>query len=70
MIRTLALLLLLAPQGTDPAELVRQLGAADAAARDRASADLEKLGKAAIPALQNARASTDLEIRDRAIAVL
>ncbi|HZW30070.1 MAG TPA: hypothetical protein VFF52_05140 [Isosphaeraceae bacterium] len=55
------------PSGpADPAELVRQLGAARYAAREAASAALERLGRPALKALRAARDARDPEIRTRA----
>lgn len=54
----------------DPAKLVRQLGSARFAEREAASAALEKLGPAALPALRDAREATDPELRTRAEAII
>jgi hypothetical protein len=53
----------------DPAELVRQLGAARYAEREAASAALEAMGPAALPALRTASESKDPELRNRVAAI-
>jgi hypothetical protein len=54
----------------DPAALVSRLGAGQFAEREAASQDLERLGRAAMPALQAARQARDAEIRERAANIL
>src|SRR4051794_21147171 len=67
----LALVLAVLGSGPDPSELVDRLGSNRPADRAEASAALEKLGDAAVPALRAARfGSTDLVLRARAAAVL
>ena len=72
-----ALLAELAPEGRPDAEsiakgaaLVKRLEADDIATRDEAIRDLLKLGAGAVPALQEAARSKDLEFRQRAAHVL
>jgi hypothetical protein len=60
-----AVLLLGQSPTRDAADLVRQLGAARYAERDAASAALEALGPAALPALLAAAESKDPELRNR-----
>jgi len=55
---------------TNPQVLLEQLGAARYADREAAAKALEKLGREAIPVLQNGRESRDMEIRTRAAALL
>jgi hypothetical protein len=69
MLRLLLLAVLLAPQD-DVDDLLRRLGDADAAVREKASAALASRGDAARAALEKARTSQDPEIRARATAVL
>jgi hypothetical protein len=52
------------------ADCIRKLGSAAFAEREQASADLIKLGPAAVPALQAALASEDPEIVERAREIL
>ncbi len=54
----------------NPQILLEQLGAARYADREAAARALEKLGREAIPALQNGRDARDMEIRTRAAALL
>jgi hypothetical protein len=54
----------------DPAALVLQLGASRFAERQAAGTALERLGSLALPALQAARASRDMEIKTRAAHLL
>ncbi|MGB0066653.1 MAG: hypothetical protein WBQ11_01300, partial [Isosphaeraceae bacterium] len=54
----------------NPQILLEQLGATRYADREAAARALEKLGREAIPVLQNARDSRDMEIRTRAAALL
>jgi hypothetical protein len=54
----------------DPQVLLQQLGAARYADREAAARALEQLGREAIPVLQGARDSRDMEIRTRAGALL
>lgn len=54
----------------DPAELVRRLGSGKYAVREAASATLEKLGAKALPALRVATEHRDLEVRNRASALV
>jgi len=49
-----------------PAELVKQLGHEDFAVREKATAALVKMGEKAVPALEKALESDDLEVRLRA----
>jgi len=53
-------------QGTDPEELVRQLGDARFRVREMAQHKLIALGRAAVPALRRALASDDPEVKKRA----
>ena len=55
------------PSDPDPAALVCQLGASRFADRQAAAVALERLGAPALPALQAARESRDMEIKTRAI---
>ena len=50
-----------------PQFLLEQLGAPRYADREAAARELEDLGREAIPILQNARESRDMEIRTRAL---
>lgn len=50
----------------DPFELVGQLGAPRFAVREKAAGDLERLGRASLPALRSAREAKDPEVRNRA----
>ncbi|MFM8270967.1 MAG: hypothetical protein ACKODX_01325, partial [Gemmata sp.] len=61
-----------APPGSGPAaaELIARLGSDDFRTRERATADLEQAGAAAIPALREAARSADPEVRRRAGGVL
>ena len=63
----LAFWLLAAPS---PEALVRDLGAADYATRERASAALRQLGAAARPVLEQVENVADPEVRERARAIL
>jgi hypothetical protein len=64
---TLALAaLVLAQDAADPAELVRKLGHDDYVVREQATQDLIEMGEDAIPALEKALQSDDLEVRLRA----
>jgi hypothetical protein len=54
----------------NPQVLLEQLGAARYADREAAARALESLGREAIPVLQNARESRDMEIRTRSVALL
>ena len=54
----------------DPQILLEQLGASRYADREAAARALEKLGREAIPVLQNGRDARDMEIRTRAAALL
>jgi hypothetical protein len=54
----------------DPPALVSQLGAARYADREAASLALERLGRAALPALRGARDARDPEIRTRAAGLV
>ena len=51
------------PDGPDPAELVRQLGAPVAAERDAAAEQLERMGEAVLPVLRVATDSRNPEVR-------
>jgi hypothetical protein len=51
---------------TDPSALVARLGAARYADRESAAAALEKLGRAALPALKQGRKASDPEVQARA----
>lgn len=51
--------------------LVKQLGADDFAEREKAQAELEKLGEAAVPALKEFHAATDdAEVKTRLLSVI
>ena len=63
-------LLLQSPSPPAPQSLVDQLGAAKYADREAAARALEQLGREALPALQAARDSRDMEIRTRAASLL
>lgn len=63
-------LLLQSPSPPTPQALVDQLGAAKYADREAAASSLEQLGREALPALQAARDSRDMEIRTRAASLL
>lgn len=52
--------------GDDPAELVKKLGSDDYAVREEAQGKLIAMGEKAIPALEEALKSDDLEVRLRA----
>jgi len=52
------------------ASLVKQLGSREFSARDAASKELAKIGKAALPALRAATKSKDLEVAERAQAAI
>ncbi len=54
----------------DPSALVEQLGAPRYVDREAAARELEHLGRKAVPVLQAARDSRDMEIRTRAAALL
>jgi len=67
----LALIVLLGQvPAADPAALVGRLGSPRYAEREAAAAELERLGRQAIPALRAARDARDLEIRTRASALV
>lgn len=53
-----------------PSELVKQLGAGRFSDREEAAKALEQLGRAALPALREARDDKDLEVRTRAGALI
>jgi hypothetical protein len=55
---------------TSPAALVAQLGAARYADREAAADVLVRLGRAALPALRDARLAPDMEIRTRALNLI
>lgn len=55
---------------TDPARLVTRLGSQKYAERQAAAEALERLGRAALPALRDARESRDLEVRTRTTSLL
>jgi hypothetical protein len=55
---------------TDPAALVALLGSRRYADRQSAADSLERLGRAALPALRVAQDSPDLEVRTRSVALL
>jgi len=55
---------------TDPADLVPRLGAPRYAERERASVELERLGRRALPALRAARDLKDPEVRTRAATLV
>ncbi len=64
---TIAALLVAAAIGlASPADLVARLGSTRYADRERATADLERLGREALPALRRAGEARDPEIRQRA----
>lgn len=54
---------------SDPEALVRQLGSSRYAEREEAAAELERLGRDALPALRAARQDRDPEVRARAVAL-
>ena len=54
----------------DPSALVTRLGSPKYVDREAAAADLERLGRRAIPALRSARDARDIEIRTRASALI
>ena len=54
----------------DPAAQVSQLGSAKYSKREAASAELERLGRVALPALRHAVESKDPEIRNRAMLLV
>ena len=54
----------------NPHDLLEQLGTAHYADREAAAKALDRLGREAIPVLQDARVSRDMEIRTRATALL
>ncbi len=56
--------------GDGPGELVRRLGSGKFAEREAASAALEAIGPAALPALRAASDSKDLELRNRVTALV
>jgi hypothetical protein len=63
----LALAALVFAQGADdPAEIVKQLGSEDYAVREEAQRKLIEMGEKAVPALEEALKSDDLEVRLRA----
>lgn len=66
-IRLVVLLGVLGIAGSDPVSLVRRLGAPKYAEREIASAEIEKLGREALPALKAAKTASDAEIRSRAM---
>ena len=66
----LCFLLSLTVTGSNPADLVKKLGASRYAHREAASASLERLGREALPALKAARDSPDAEIRNRAVELV
>lgn len=67
----LALGMLFAAQdGTRIADLVKKLGSDDFEQRQKADKELRKIGKAAIPHLEEAARSKDLEVASRARAIL
>jgi hypothetical protein len=75
MIATLLIpALLLAPQDEETTKkidaLIRDLGAEDFETREKASAELRKIGKPAVPALRKAAESEDAEVKMRAKAIL
>ena len=69
-IRLILLLSVMGLSGTDPSGLVKRLGAPKYADREAASAEIEKLGPEALPALRAARTARDAEIRSRAMALV
>ena len=62
--------LLIAADEPDPAQLVRRLGSDRFAERVEAARALERLGKAALPALRAAKDSQDPKVRVRVAALL
>jgi hypothetical protein len=67
LLAPLALAAIVFAQGADdPAELVKKLGSDDYAAREEAQQKLVDMGEKAIPALEEALKSDDLEVRLRA----
>jgi hypothetical protein len=58
--------IVLAQDVTDPAELVKKLGSEDYAVREDAQKKLIEMGERAVPALEEALKSDDLEVRLRA----
>lgn len=75
MMSTLLMAALLAPQQDEDLAkkidaLVRDLGAEDFETREKATAELKKIGKPAIPALKKAAESEDAEVKVRAKALL
>ena len=69
--RFLLLALLLSPRHDDPVrELIGNLGDNDPGVREAASAELRKIGTAALPALEAAAADPDDEVRVRALELL
>ena len=68
---SLALAVILsAPTAPDPSGLVRELNAAPRDRREAAETALEKLGRAAVPALRAGRESRNPDVRARSAAVL
>jgi hypothetical protein len=65
----LAVIILADSPSADPASLVLQLGSPLYSLREAAEADLARMGRQALPALQAARNSKDPEIRTRASAI-
>ena len=63
-------LLAQSPTSPSPRALVEQLGAARYADREAAARALEQLGREALPALEAARNSRDMEIRTRTASLL
>jgi hypothetical protein len=51
-------------------ELIERLVDDDIGVREKAASDLAEFGKTAIPALEKARASSDIELRSRAASIL
>ena len=51
-------------------ELIERLVDDDIGVREKAATDLAEFGKAAVPALEKARASSDIELRSRAASIL
>lgn len=68
--RSLAILGLATLMGSDPVELVHRLSAPKYADRQAASAEIERVGVDALPALRAVKASADAEVRARAGALL